>query len=126
MAQSMQVEGKWSGSTFPTGLIATAEDGISTLRTIAQGAKFDFDIMHVPQGPAGRAVLGTTDGWAMFKGSKAKPEAWEFLKFISGADYCVIQAEESNQVPVRKSVLANWQKIVREKLPKLQSVNLGS
>lgn len=110
---------------FYQGAIATLEDGVGApLLGISRNMTGDWNMAHVPKGPARRAVLGTTDGWGLWRGTKYKDVAWELIKFITTREYNEQQARIDLRVPSRKSVLDVWTKIVRERFPVLQNVNL--
>ena len=38
---------------------------------------------HLPKGPGGRFALGSTDGWALYKGTKNKDAAWGFTYYLT-------------------------------------------
>ncbi len=109
---------------FYLGHVSTLEDGMHNLRGVAQNMTMDWDIAHVPKGPVRRAVLGTTDGWAIWSGTKAREAAVELLKFITSVDYYKMQATYELLIPSRKSVLDHWITTAREQFPVLQKVNL--
>jgi len=111
---------------FEQGMLATMEDGLGSvfLRAAKNAAAMDWGIGHVPKGPAKRAVLGTTDGWALWKGTKSKDMAWELMKFATSNAYYDQQTRIEARVPSRKSALDNWVKIVRDQFPATQKVDL--
>ena len=70
------------------GVLASVEDGMHQFDRVARGmqtAGSEWGIMHLPKGPVKRASLGTTDGWALWKGTKAKDSAWELMKYLTTA-----------------------------------------
>jgi ABC-type glycerol-3-phosphate transport system substrate-binding protein len=79
---------------------------------------------HLPKGPSRRAALGTTDGWGLWKGTKAKDQAWDLIKFITTNRFYDEQSRAEARLPSRKSALDSWAKIVRETYPYTQNVNL--
>jgi hypothetical protein len=84
----------------------------------------EWDIQHVPQGPARRAALGDTDGWEMWKETKAKDATWEWMKFITSTRYYEMQSRAVLRIPSRRSALDSWMKSVRERVPATAQVNL--
>jgi multiple sugar transport system substrate-binding protein len=111
---------------FPTGILAMAEDGIYPFEMddAIQG-KFEWAYQHTPKGPSGqRKVLGTTDGTAMWKGSKNKDQAWELQKWVAGAEYQLAIVKATGRVPVRHSVLNQWADISTQTRPNLKNANL--
>jgi multiple sugar transport system substrate-binding protein len=106
------------------GRIATAEDGMHALIDVATTLTVDWDILPLPRGPVRRASWGTTDGWGMWKGSQSKPAAWELMKFLSGPEFMRMQSRVAFYLPSRQSALDEWIKIVRERNPVLEKVNL--
>lgn len=125
MVQIPQQQG-WS--SFIEGLaqhhIATAEDGMHALQSVATQVTSEWDIAHIPRGPARRASWGTTDGWGLWNGSKYLPEAWELVKFITGPDFLKLQSRIELLIPPRASLIEDWMRVVRERFPVLEKVNL--
>jgi multiple sugar transport system substrate-binding protein len=109
---------------FLQGRIAMYEEGMYQLQRIAQSMQAEWDIQHVPKGPAKRTALGDTDAWSMWKHSKAKDAAWELLKFVTSKPYYEKQAELDLLIPSRKSVLDHWVRVVRQRFAVLERVNL--
>ena len=102
------------------GVLASIEDGMHQFERVAramQSAGQEWGITHLPRGPVKRAPLGTTDGWALWKGSKAKDAAWELMKFLTTRDFYVKQVEIEGLLPSRKSVLDTWVTTMKAKLP---------
>jgi ABC-type glycerol-3-phosphate transport system substrate-binding protein len=109
--------------------VATLEDGMHNFATVATrmtGA--EWDIAHVPKGPpsAGgrRAVLGTTDGWGLWKGTKSKDAAWDLMKLITGREWFEQQSKMTGLIPSRKSALDPWVQAMRSKYQGLANVNM--
>lgn len=110
---------------FATGKFAMVEDGFypfSMAKTIQK--KVNWAYAHTPPGPKERKVLGTTDGFSMWKGSKSADASWELLKFLAGKDYQINQCKVTGLLPVRFSALAEWKKICTSAYPELDAVNL--
>ena len=111
---------------FEQGALATMEAALGSvfLRAARNQANLTWELAHIPKGPAKRAALGTTDGWALWKGTKAKDAAWELMKFATTNQFYDQQSRAEGRVPSRKSALDSWVKIVREQFPSTQNVNL--
>jgi multiple sugar transport system substrate-binding protein len=109
---------------FLQGRIATLEEGMHQLQQVAVGMQTEWDIQHVPKGPARRTALGDTDAWSMWRNSKAKDAAWALLTFITSRPWYEKQAEIELLIPSRKSALDYWVKAVRQRFPALEKVNL--
>jgi multiple sugar transport system substrate-binding protein len=110
---------------FAGGKFAIVEDGFypfGMARNIQKKIRWQYT--HVPTGPAKRRVLGTTDGFVMWKGSKAQDGAWELMKFLAGPDYQINQVNSTGLLPIRASVLDKWKEICIQKFPELAEVNL--
>uniref|UniRef100_A0A7C3AMR4 sn-glycerol-3-phosphate-binding periplasmic protein UgpB n=1 Tax=Thermorudis sp. TaxID=1969470 RepID=A0A7C3AMR4_9BACT len=110
---------------FASGKFAMVEDGFypfSMARNIQK--QINWRYMHTPTGPARRRVLGTTDGFVIWKGTKYPDAAWELLKYLAGPDYQQNQVRSTGLLPVRYSVLDQWKKICVERFPELADVNL--
>lgn len=106
------------------GRIATAEDGMHALIDVAAKMTAEWDILPMPRGPVRRASWGTTDGWGMWKGTQRRAAAWELLKFLSGPEYIRLQSRMTLYLPPRQSALDEWVKLVRQRYPVLERVNL--
>jgi multiple sugar transport system substrate-binding protein len=109
--------------------IAMSEEGISGIgrnfaANIERTGSFNWSIMHVPKGAATRATLGTTDGWGLWSGSKAKDAAWELMWYMAAPAFQRVQAKYQSQMPVRLSVQEEYKKILRAQWPTLEQVDL--
>ena len=110
---------------FASGKFAMVEDGFypfAMAKSVQK--KINWAYQHTPKGPVQRKVLGTTDGFVMWKNSKAPDAAWELLKYLAGPDYQRNQVKSTGLLPVRTSVLADWKKICIQAYPELEAVNL--
>ena len=92
--------------------------------TIIQYLRFvedevDWDIAPLPKGPAGRFTLATSDGWSIWKGTKTRDAAWEFLKHLQGDEHTDIATRFAGQQSARKSFQQQWVKAFTEANPKL-------
>ena len=110
---------------FASERVAMVEDGFYPF-SIAEaiGDKFKVGFAAVPKGPVKRRVLGTADGFAIWKGSKSQDAAWELLKFLSGPEYQTQLVALTGYLPNRASVLSQWKKVVTDKYPQLADSGL--
>ena len=114
LAQPLAIGQKsWSAAAFFPQKAAMCEDGTYPQYMSKNVAgKFKWGYQHVPKGPAGiRKVLGTTDGFCIWKGTKYPDAAWELMKFLSGSEYQEDQVKATGLLPVRFSVLEKWEQI---------------
>jgi multiple sugar transport system substrate-binding protein len=109
---------------FLQGRVAMFEEGMNQLQRLAEGMQAEWDIQHVPKGPAKRTALGDTDAWSMWRQSKGKDAAWSLLKFVTSRPWYEKQAEIEQLIPSRRSALDHWVKVVRQRYPVLERVNL--
>lgn len=126
MLQPLDIQRQSLRLHFPTGRMAMVEDGIYPFEMddVIQGT-FPWAYAHTPKGPNGqRKVLGTTDGSALWKGSKNQDEAWELMKWIAGPENQMAIVLSSGRVPVRHSTLEKWEQEVIKARPNLKDVNL--
>lgn len=127
LAQPLAIGQKsWSDAAFFPQKAAMCEDGTYPQYMSKNVAgKFKWGYQHVPKGPAGiRKVLGTTDGFCIWKGTKYPDAAWELMKFLSGPEYQEDQVKATGLLPVRFSVLEKWEQINVAQAPDLKDANL--
>jgi multiple sugar transport system substrate-binding protein len=125
--QPLDIQRQSTTNHFPTGKFSMNEEGIYPFEmdNNIQG-KFPWAYQHVPKGPTGqRKVLGTTDGYAMWKGSKKQDEAWELMRWAFGPqNQLEVVVKGAGRVPIRHSVLKQWEPEVVKARPALKDVNL--
>jgi multiple sugar transport system substrate-binding protein len=110
---------------FNTGRFAMAEDGFYPFEMDDAMGTIPWAYQHTPKGPTGnRKVLGTTDGSAMWKGSKNLDQAWELSKWIAGPVNQTAIVTSSGRCPVRFSVLKTLKDVDVKARPNLSNVNL--
>ena len=102
---------------FWEGRVAMVEDGSWALKDILANAGFRVGVAPFPIGPAGRATLATTDGFAISASTPHPEEAWELLKFLVSEQYGLAMAEASFLQPARASLVDEWADLVRADLP---------
>jgi len=124
LLQPVESEDRGTTGMWPTRLIATMEGGMGNLASYAQEAEFKWNLMHLPKGPARRATLGTSDGWAAWKGTEHPDEVWEFLTVLTGDDLQKLISLAWGSIPARKSLLPDWKTQVLKGFPVLESVDL--
>jgi multiple sugar transport system substrate-binding protein len=100
-------QGEMDGDTaFFTGRIAMFTSGPWAQPFLQSTTlKDDYLIVHVPQGPAGRATRVTWDCLAIYDGipPQRKARAWEFVKFASSLPAQKIVARYQRSVPALKA-----------------------
>jgi len=124
--QPLQVGEKNDSQMFTTGLASTLEGGMGNIAFYAREAKFKFAMTHMPKGPARRATLGTTDGWAIYKGTQAPEASWELMKVLVGDDLQNLMVETWGGVPNRLSLVPNWKDKTISSFPVLEDANLDA
>jgi multiple sugar transport system substrate-binding protein len=106
------------------GQVAMAEEGMHALKDVARVEGMEFDIGPIPKGPKQRMSWITTDGWGLWSGSKARPQAWEMAKYLASPEWYRIQAQQDLLIPSRISVIDEWIQILKGRFSSLQNVNL--
>lgn len=129
LAQPMQVQGVGQAAGTEQGpwaaqMLATQEDGMGAIMSHVNEAKFNWALTHLPKGPARRATLGTTDGWAVYKGTKHPEECWQFLQVLTSSDFQSFIMKAWAGIPCRLSLLPSWQETVSTAYPVLKNANL--
>ncbi len=78
-------EGQNWETLMGNGRIAMYENGDWQLSPMVKTAagKYDWDIAPLPKGPVERNSLVTTDGWAIWKGTKAPDQAWDLRQLLA-------------------------------------------
>ena len=113
---------------FGQGRLAMVEDGMYPFAIAEQvratGSTFRWGFAPVPPGPAGRHVLGTADGFAIWAGSPNQEAAWELVKFLSGPQFQLESTKITGYLPCRYSLLDSWIQVCTDKYPELADANL--
>lgn len=76
-------QGQEAGATFNNGRIAMNVTGSFAYGGLVTGP-FKPGVTLFPKGPAGRRQTGNATGYSIAEGSKNKPAAWEFVKWLVG------------------------------------------
>ena len=117
MASKLDVANAEPRDAFIRGSLAMVEDGSWALRDILEQADFRIGVAPFPAGPARRATLATTDGFAIYAGTQQPEAAWELVKFLTGREYGRAMAEAQLLQPARASLIKDWTELVREQYP---------
>ncbi len=117
MATSLDVENLSPSQAFINQKIAMVEDGSWALKSILENARFRIGVAPMPSGPSRRATLATTDGYAIYAGTKNPDAAWEFIKFLTSPEYGRAMARAHLLQPARKSLVVEWIDYVRQEYP---------
>ncbi len=123
MATSLALSKVETRRAFWEGRVAMVEDGSWALKDILSNADFRVGIAPFPAGPARRATLATTDGFAISATTEHIEEAWELLKFLVGKEYGLAMAEANFLQPARTSLVDQWAEFIRTEFPE-QSADL--
>ncbi len=117
MASRLDVGNLNTRDAFIRGNLAMVEEGSWALRDILEQADFRIGVAPFPAGPSRRVTLATTDGFAIFSGTRQPEAAWELVKFLVGRDYGRAMAEAQLLQPARASLVDDWVNIVRQQYP---------
>jgi len=113
-------------ANFAAARLATMETGFYPFSLAdAVGDNFRFGYAPRPGGPAGRPVFGSADGFTIWSGSPNQEAAWEAVKFMSGPEYQLALIQSTGLIPVRRSLIADYERIVTEARPALAEANIG-
>ena len=118
MATFTDVNNVGTAAAFSAGQLAMVEDGSWALKSILENAPFRIGVAPIPAGPAGRATLSTTDGFGIYSGTRHPREAWELVKFLVSKEYALAMAEANLLQPARLSLVADWERLVKQQYPK--------
>ena len=117
MATFTDVNNVGTQAAFYGGKLAMVEDGSWALKNILENAGFRIGVAPMPKGPAKRVTLSTTDGFGIYSGTRHPQESWELVKFLVSKDYGLAMAEANLLQPARLSLMADWQRFVKERYP---------
>lgn len=113
MASFLDVQNVETRRAFIDSRIAMVEDGSWALKDILAGANFAVGVAPMPAGPVRRATLATTDGFAIYAGTRYPEAAWELVKFLISREYGLAMARANFLQPARASLIDQWVEIVR-------------
>lgn len=117
MATPLDVQNMSTRQAFIAERVAMVEDGSWALKDILAGANFRVGVVPFPAGPVRRVTLATTDGFAIYAGTKYPDAAWELLKFLVDQDYGRAMARANFLQPARASLVDDWAAFIRAEFP---------
>jgi multiple sugar transport system substrate-binding protein len=117
MASLLDVQNVETRQAFVMQKIAMVEDGSWALKDILAGAPFRVGVAPLPAGPARRVTLATTDGFAIYAGTRHPEAAWELLKFLVSREYGQAMARANFLQPARASLVDEWTQLIRAEFP---------
>ena len=127
MASFQDVQNVETRQAFIDEKIAMVEDGSWALKDILDGALFRVGVAPFPTGPQRHVTLASTDGFAIFAGTKNPDAAWELLKFLVSKDYGMAMAKAHFLQPARASLVQYWVDAIRQEYPqKAREVDLAA
>ena len=127
MASFLDVNNVETRQAFIAQRIAMVEDGSWALKDILSNADFRVGVAPFPAGPVRRATLATTDGFAIYAGTRHPEAAWELLKFLTSPQYGRAMARASYLQPAHASLVEEWIDIVQTEFPdKAREVDVGA
>ncbi len=127
MANKLDIQNLETRHAFIQQSLAMVEDGSWALRDILELAPFRIGVAPFPAGPQRRVTLATTDGFAVYSGTKHPEAAWELMKFFVSPEYGRAMAEAQLLQPARASLVNEWVEIVRTQYPEQsQEIDIGA
>ena len=117
MANALDVQNLDTRQAFTERRLAMVEDGSWALRDILEQARFRVGVTSFPAGPARKVTLATTDGFAIYAGTKYPEASWELLKFLISTDYGRAMARANLLQPARSSLVDEWIDYIKELYP---------
>ena len=110
------------------GKLATIETGSGSLGTMAKGfpdAQGDWDIAPLPRGKQ-RAARASIDSWTVSKSTPDPDAAWEFMKYLQGAEWIDTLATLGGAQPARISMQDRFVDLMRKTIPSLATKNVAA
>ncbi len=117
MAGFLDVQNLETRQAFIHERLAMVEDGSWSLKDILENARFRVGVAPMPTGPVRRATLATTDGFAVYAGTRYPEAAWELVKFLVGPEYGRAMATAHLLQPARYSLIEEWITHIRMAYP---------
>jgi multiple sugar transport system substrate-binding protein len=117
MASALDVQNLETRHAFIQQRLSMVEDGSWALKDILENAPFRFGVAPFPAGPVERVTLATTDGFAIYAGTKYPEAAWELVKFLTSRDYGRAMAQAHLLQPARASLVDEWTGFIRKEYP---------
>ena len=125
-SQEASTYGKNVTERFSTGKVASFIEGSWRLAPMVQEVNpaVEWDIAPIPKGKVKRSTRATTDGWAIYRGTKLADEAWEFMKWLQGDDWYEIMMSVVGLTPARLSQQDKWIQLITKQYPLLANRNV--
>jgi multiple sugar transport system substrate-binding protein len=117
MASALDVEKLDTRTAFIQQRVAMVEDGSWALKDILEKAPFRIGVTTFPAGPVRKVTLASTDGFAIYAGTKYPEAAWELMKFLISPEYGLAMAKSQLLQPARKSLVDQWVQLIQEQYP---------
>jgi multiple sugar transport system substrate-binding protein len=117
MASFLDVQNVETRQAFVDQRIAMVEDGSWALKDILVNSDFRVGVAPFPAGPLRRVTLATTDGFAIYAGTRHPDAAWELIKFLISQEYGRAMAQANFLQPARASLVDEWVGLIREEYP---------
>ena len=117
MANKLDIQNLETRHAFIQQSLAMVEDGSWALRDILELSPFRIRVAPFTAGPQRRVTLATTDGFAVYSGTKHPEADWELMKFFVSPEYGRAMAEAQLLQPARASLVNEWVEIVRTQYP---------
>jgi multiple sugar transport system substrate-binding protein len=121
MASFLDVQNVQARQAFADARVAMVEEGSWALKDILTGARFPVGIAPFPAGPRRRVTLATTDGFAIYAGTRHPDAAWELVKFLVSRKYGLAMAQANFLQPARASLVDAWVQLIRNEFPERAS-----
>lgn len=127
MASFLDVQNVETRQAFIDQRIAMVEDGSWALKDVLVNSEFRVGVAPFPAGPLRRVTLATTDGFAIYAGTRHPEAAWELVKFLVSKEYGRAMAEKSFLQPARASLVEEWIRMIRTEFPqRAREVDIAS
>jgi ABC-type glycerol-3-phosphate transport system substrate-binding protein len=127
MASFLDVQNIETRQAFINQRIAMVEDGSWSLKDILAAAGFRIGVAPFPAGPVRKVTLATTDGFAIYAGTRHPEAAWELVKFLVSREYGRAMARANFLQPARASLVDEWIQLIRTEFPReAQEIELAA
>jgi multiple sugar transport system substrate-binding protein len=125
-AGPLDLQGKGSEAFFLEGKAAILPALSSRMGTIAKGAQFEVEVIHLPQGKK-RVTRTACGGTALIKGGKNTDAAWELEKFFGTEEFQWLQAKVGGIIfPAHKKVAESPELFTGAPFPKSPKVTVDA
>jgi multiple sugar transport system substrate-binding protein len=127
MASFLDVQNLETRHAFIQQKLAMVEDGSWALKDILERTDFRIGVAPFPSGPVRRVTLATTDGFAIYAGTKHPDAAWALLKFLVSPTYGRAMARTHLLQPARISLVEEWVDYIQKLYPaKARDVDIAA